>query len=75
MTHHYRDLWTAVFGQVYQVDVAVQQVLKAAMKVPVGQDGFLQSVALDSRHRQLHSNFKTRYNNITFFLWMTSRLL
>lgn len=45
-----------LFSQVEQVEVVVEQVLKAAMEVPVGKDGLLQSVALDSSQTQLHKN-------------------
>lgn len=41
-------------SQVEQVEVVVQQVFQAAMEVPVGKDGLLQSVALDSSQTQLH---------------------
>lgn len=45
-----------LFSQVEQVEVVVEQVLQAAMEVPVGKDGLLQSVALDSSQTQLHKN-------------------
>lgn len=53
ITHHHSDLGAVLFGQVYQADITIQQVLQAAVKVPVGQDGFLQSVALGCCQTQL----------------------
>lgn len=48
VTYHHRDLLVVPFSQVYQVEVVVEHIFQAAMKVPAGQNGFLQSMALDS---------------------------
>ena len=72
ITYHHRDLVVVLFSKVDQVEVVVEQVFQAAVEVPVGQDGFLQSVALDSSQTELHE--KTT-QVINFSLLRTGRVM
>lgn len=55
-----------LFSQVYQVEVIVDQIFQATMKVPAWQDWFLQAMSLDSSQTELHNKTMHIYSDLQY---------